>query len=692
LIYKFDVLRRFSLKGIIPIVVGILTAIAICRLYRNSPEISGIQGIAEAREFTVSSYENGRLVSLEVAPGQKVSSNQILASLDKGTLEQEIKVAEAELRELESRVPATGKSLEMSGLESDRAFQSEMEKAADELENARAACQKIQAELAGIQQEFNRQQDLVQRHITSADRMHALQIELAALRQQNDSCPSQIKALEARTQSARKRFDAWRFSIEGNSGQNARREQLQPILLRSRRQEEYLSLLKMRAEHMVLRSPIEGYIAGIHAASGNVVTAGEPLIVVVESIPRQVIAYLDENRLCPVASGDTVILRPRDKAASPLQGRVISVSSTVSQIPQRLWPVPNRPQWGKQLFIRADSSRALVPGEKFDIVPSLKTDMMNLAAVSANEGIAGKPIGAPVPLTLPSGILSQTRFEPSGIVWNDALQRYLVVSDDTGLNANQSRRPWIFSMGKNGMVDSEPVAIEGVENIHALEGIASSPDGRIFLIASQFRDRKEIHRIERTLLVSAHLQGRKLIADSSVCFNDLLMDAQRRDPSFFPSLGIESPLKKSAPKIEIEGLAWHNGALYLGIKKPLDASDRALVWKLSNPDLMFQRQSLSGAALYLWKKIPIQLAGSPVGISEIFFLSDNALVLAGTNSKGGALFYAVETASRECALKTIAEWPGLKPEGLCLGPDGNLAIVYDQGENKLQWAHLEMPR
>jgi multidrug resistance efflux pump len=355
-----------------------LTGIAIYRLYRQSPEISGIQGIAEAREFTVSSYENGRIVSMEIAPGQKVVRNQILASLDKSTLEQEIKVAEAELLELESQVPAQGKSLEMEGLESSRAFQSDMERAANELVNARAACQRIEAELAGTQQEFNRQRDLVQRQLASADRMHALQVQLAALQQESNSCPSQIKTLEAKNQAAQKRFDEWRFSLEGNSGKNARWEQLQPILLRSRRQKEYLRLLIMRLENRVLRSPADGYIAVIHAESGAVVTTGEPLIVIVESSPRQVIAYLDENRLSPIVSGDTVVLRPRNKAAAPMQGTVVAVSSTVSQLPQRFWPAPNRPQWGKQLFIRADSSRALIPGEKFDIVPSLKTGPTNL--------------------------------------------------------------------------------------------------------------------------------------------------------------------------------------------------------------------------------------------------------------------------------------------------------------------------
>jgi len=362
----------------------------IYQLYRQTPEMLGIQGSAEEREFEVSSYENGRIVSIEVSLGREVQRNQVLARLDKSMLEQEIKVAEAELRELESQVPAKYRLLKQNAEESDRPFQSDMEKAAEDLENARAYCKRIQAELAGTQKEFNRQQDLVQRRMTTADRMHVLQLQLAAIQQENDSCPSQIKILEAKDQAARKRFNEWRVSQEGNSGQNTHQEQLLPIQLRSQWQKEKIRLLKMRMENLVLRSPVDGYIASIKAASGNVVTAGDPLIVVVQSRPQQIIAYSDENRLCSLVPGETVVLRPRNKATPPMQGRVVSVSPTVTQLPPRFWLMRQRPLWGRRIFIQADSSRDLIPGERFDIISGTKTDPINLAAESAHESSTGK--------------------------------------------------------------------------------------------------------------------------------------------------------------------------------------------------------------------------------------------------------------------------------------------------------------
>jgi multidrug resistance efflux pump len=99
--------KRF-VEGILPLVICLLAAGVAYRLYRESPSLAGVHGVAEAREYTISSLEAGRLATVEVVPGQRVSRGQILASLDKGIIEQQIRVAEAELRELEAQVPAPG--------------------------------------------------------------------------------------------------------------------------------------------------------------------------------------------------------------------------------------------------------------------------------------------------------------------------------------------------------------------------------------------------------------------------------------------------------------------------------------------------------------------------------------------------------------------------------------------------------
>ena len=689
---NFTVNHRLT-QGILPVVVCVMTAGAAYWLYRDSPGLAGVHGVAEAREYTASSMEPGWLSSLEVVLGQRVSRGQVLASLDKGVLEQEIKVAEAELRELEAQVPAKGKSLDLSGLETDRTFQSDLEKAEVELGEARAECARTHAELAGVKEEISRQRELVQHRMAPADRMYQLQVRLTALQQAVTSCPSRIEALEKRKQAAWQRFDGWRSSGRGSLDGNANHVQLQPLRLRSTRQQEYLRLLKMRVENMVLRAPIDGYVVKVNAMTGSVLTLGEPLIVIVEANPQQVIAYLEEDRSYSVVAGDKALMRPRDRAGVPAEGTVAAVAATVSQMPQRFWPAPTQPRWGRQVFIRTDANHSLAPGEAFDITFKGRNEMLKIAPKVATAGSPETPPdSATAPLAVPLSLLSRSRFEPSGIIWLDKLQRYIAVSDDTGLEKVNDNSPWVFAIGRDGTVDPEPLVIEGIERVNDLEGIATSPDGRIYLIASQSENRKGIRRSIRTIFIVARLQADRLLAEGHVFFYDLLVEAGRSDPSFFASLGLDTHGSQSGPIVEIEGLAWHNGALFLGLKNPLDSSGRALIWKLGNPDSLFQRKSLSGAALTLWKKVPLQVEGSPAGISEIVFLPDGTLVLAGTNFQGGALFHAKETTNGELSTMTLKSFPGLKPEGLCLSPDRRLVVVFDQQQNNPLWAQLELPR
>jgi hypothetical protein len=391
--------------------------------------------------------------------------------------------------------------------------------------------------------------------------------------------------------------------------------------------------------------------------------------------------------------GTTVDLHPRNRTKQAILGTVVGISANVSQLPQRFWSGPNRPAWGKQIFILPDPSHNLTPGETFDIATRRDTDALRASAASVSvESPLPFSIKDPVPLNVPKELLQKSRFEPSGILWLNPLQRYVAVSDDTGIHNLNSGIPWVFTFDGKGTIDPQPIAIEGIRRISDLEGITASPDGRIYLIASQSENRKGVRRSERTLFISAHLQGQKLLSDSHVFLYDLLMDAQRDNPAFFASLGFPATRDPASFPIDIEGLAWHNGALYLGLRHPLDASGRALIWKLANPDSLFQRKSLSKAALSLWKKVPLQAAGAAAGISDILFLPDNSLLLSCTSPQGGAIVHAVETDKYDLGITPIGSYPGLKPEGLCIAPDGRVAVVFDQQEKQPLWMHLEIHR
>jgi multidrug resistance efflux pump len=657
-----------SVPKAIALLVWLLAAGAAYWLHREWAGGGQASGVAEVKEFTISTVETGRLTSVEVVCGQRVWRGQVVARLDTSILEGEIAVAEAELRELEAKVPAEHKTLELGGLETERAFHRELEEAEIELRAARSSCARDRAELASVREELGRQQDLVGRRLTEATRMKDLEVRLAGLEQATAAWPARTEALEKRVQAARARLTGWLASQAGASRGNGRREQLRPLQLRILRQREYLRLLEKRLDQMELRAPADARVATIVARQGKVLTPGDPVMVMVEAEPRQVIAYVEEERGSAIAAGGKAVIRRRDRRAGRVEGTVVAVAGTVSEVPSRFWPAPNRPRWGREVFISIDPGQSLDPGEAVDIT---------------FPGSAG----GPAPLVVPARLRAMGRLEPSGLIWLEALQRYLVVSDDTGWESAHDNAPWLFTLARNGVLDAEPVLMEGVQSVNDLEAITASPDGTIYLMASQSRNRAGRRRPPRTVFVQARLYGKTLRAVGQVSFHNLVARAALRDAAFLTSLGLDAPV------FEIEGLAWHDGALFLGLKEPLDGAGGALIWKLQHPDRLFRGDLLAAAGLTLWSKASLRVEGRPAGISELLFLPDGALLLAATNAAGGALFRARAPGGGDLPAETVMEYPLLKPEGLCLTPEGSrVVVVFDRQQETPLWSHLEMPR
>lgn len=691
--------RKHLWRAVIPLLVLLAAAAAAVLLYWESPgipgvpSVRGVHGVAEVREYTVSSVETGRLASVEVVVGQRVSRSQVVAGLDTDMVHQQIRIAEAELRELEAQVAAEAKFLDLSVLERKRLFQSDLERAEIELGEVRSGCASDRAELAAVEEELSRQRDLVQRSLTSSGRMHELQVRITALQEVVASCPSRMEGLESRKLAAQQRYDVWRLTSENSLGGRGSHEQLHPLELRSARQREHLDLLRIRLENMSLRAPIDGEVVSVLALTGNVLTPGDPLMVIVEANPRQVIAYIEEDRDLRIAAGDRAVMRPRDRAGVPVEGAVVAIAETVSQMPPRFWTLPTRPRWGRQVFIRIDPAHDASPGEAFDITFKSRKEALALAstdrASAALEKVTNEGIS---PLVVPANLLERSRFEPSGIIWVESMQQYLSVSDDTGLEEVAENSPWVFPIDRSGGVGQQPLPIEGVPRVNDLEGIAASPDGKVYLIASQSENRKGIRRSLRTIFICARLEANRLRSENHVSFHDLLAEAGQSDPRFLASLGLEAGRHREGPTVEIEGLAWHRGALFLGLKKPLDSAGRALIWRIGKPDHLFTRRSLSGAELALWKRVLLRVEGIPAGISELLLLDNGSLILAGTNDRGGALFRATETVEDELRASIFRMYPGLKPEGLCLSPDRRLVVVFDQQQNSPLWAKLELPQ
>jgi len=304
--------------------------------------------------------------------------------------------------------------------------------------------------------------------------------------------------------------------------------------------------------------------------------------------------------------------------------------------------------------------------------------------------------------------------EPSGLAWIPEMDRFLVVSDDTGHPGQNEHAPWLLTMDRNGRFDDGPVEVDGVDSWNDLESIARAPDGTIWVLASQSVSRRG-HRAEpRTLLVSLALVDGRLRATGSASLSKAL--AAAGDDAWLASLGLsgrapgfEKGVAGFDRELNIEGMTWDGDGLLLGLKRPLGADGRAIVWSLSHPGRLLATGRLDRADVKVHARVdlPAGPAGHEVaaGISDLLKLPDGRVLLLGVSLRPtdgaepfpgdySAMFtVAAPAGAGDWTARKVRDFPGVKAEGVAPGPDaGLLMIVFDRDAKTPLWTTMPVPK
>lgn len=353
------------LRAIFGVTIWLAAAGGAWILYRAEPTPPVAVAIAESREHRISPVRLGRLVALEVTEGQRVSPGQVIARFETDTVRQEVSVARAQLEQAASAVRATGGAFDSEALQVGRNFREEVEAAEVELGAARSSFARDQAEFAKLAADLKRESDLVNRGLTKSDRLLMIEQRRAGVDAAVKTWPARITALETRARAASQRLAAWENSRTGGS----RDTQLQPLEAAVRARSESIQLLRARIDQSVLRAGANAWVSLVHARPGDVVKPGDPVVTLVEALPRQVLAYIDERRGAPLPAGTRVVATRRDADRRRWEGLVSAVAADVTELPKRLWMNPAFPAWGRAMYITLPPEASLSPGELLDVSP-----------------------------------------------------------------------------------------------------------------------------------------------------------------------------------------------------------------------------------------------------------------------------------------------------------------------------------
>jgi hypothetical protein len=274
-----------------------------------------------------------------------------------------------------------------------------------------------------------------------------------------------------------------------------------------------------------------------------------------------------------------------------------------------------------------------------------------------------------VPIRVPHELSEHVALELSGAAWSTTLSRYIVVSDDVN-EEGKKHVPQLFALTESGQLDAAPIAIEGITELNDPEAIAAAPDGTMFVCTSHSVNKHgHLPQSRRRLL---HLS---LSADRKAKILGQVDLTTARTADGKPPWG-------EAGALDIEGLAFRDGALYVGLKSPLASDGSATILRLPDALSVLNAGVIPTGALSVWARARFCVAkdGATVceGIADLAFLGDGSLLVAANSPKGmpsdggGALWKLAAPGGSPTLLK---RFEGRKPEGIALSPDHSSAIV-----------------
>lgn len=665
------------------------------------------RGYVEGIAYGVTVVEEGRLAEVLVTPGQRVRAGDVVARLDTRAIDAELVALAAEHDKVEAELGAVATQTDLIVGENSRDIEESVDSADVARQQARAARNVAAAELKAVEDFIELVEDLVAKRMADRRELSELLVKKAALAKELQTAEGVIKELDLVASSARRRREALPL--------DARASMTDPLRAELMVIEAQQSLLELRKDMMSLRSPGDGEVAEVLLHGGENVVPGTvvanivgPALTTAAGTPI-VFACMNESDAATVEIGEAVVFAPPEGGSAVLHGHVVRLAPQVVELPIRCWRDPKIPVWGRPVYIAVDDASSLLPGQGFSIKFTREvSERAGSEAIAIADPVArdpaapvqpepddARPTGTPVAIAVPASLRAHTRFEPSAVMWSSSRRRYLVVSDDTGLDKTTEHVPWLFTMDERGRIDPEPLVIEGVAEVSDLESIAPAPGGGFYLLASQSRSRKGKRGKPRQFFGHVAFDGHRARVTASVALADLLDGASADERAALGLAGTDA--------LDIEGMTVApEGGLLLGLKAPADDAGHVAIWRLGKPDALLAAGRLAAGEPSLWGRVALEVTadGRPhvAGIAELLALPDGTVIIAATasgdpepSSQDGAI-YSVAGQTGLGSPSVIRRFAGLKPEGMSLDPSGTaIAVVFDLGDATPMWTELPWP-
>jgi len=390
--------KRSYLRHLVPATVWLATVAIVVWLFYQQSERFQIVGIARGEVRQIAASSTARITNIAARLFEPVKAGQTLAVVDtvldneqmlEAELEAQLATAAAEIERLIALMIPTQEQLLADVANRQINREDNYRRFVVDAETHRFRILGLQAEITSARSnlDYLAWQMNVSRKLLEEDAIVRSELEL--LKTQYDTATREIeqseqllKQTEAALQQAEQRRDEFaKRELPNQSGDAA----IEPIRRQIKVQEELMKgLLEQRAalrsRHSVeLKSPIDGVIIPIHAQNndvlyqrpgeqvvrrtGEVVTASDPILVVSQQEPTEIVAYVSEQQLGLLEKQAAVEVIKTRTPAQIARSEILCIGPTIELMPQRLWRNPTVPQWGRPVLINIPPGLSLVSGE-----------------------------------------------------------------------------------------------------------------------------------------------------------------------------------------------------------------------------------------------------------------------------------------------------------------------------------------
>ncbi len=633
--------KNKNLKLFFAWLVVLIITIIMTLFFQN--ESTSFYGIAETKEMKINSKITAEILKIHVKEGELIKKGTLLVSLSSPELTLKIKQIDHQIKQLQAEKGINKQEIKanIEQLEAQKtAVISEIDYKIKQLENKYEINKHLSEGLKSLETENSNNSN-----------KSSILLKITALKEEQKLAVSPLDI----------KIDLLRKELK---------EADMPVEIVEQKLREELKMLQQENQKLNIYSSIFGIVGEVNFKDGEKVAPFVPIMTVHSRKPSFVKGYIHENFYTKMGISDKVKVVSVADRKSLVKGAVMGVGTKIVEYPIRLRKHPDIALWGREIIIEIPDSNNFILGEKVLISLVKRGKFLAEIANPIEDESRDKQVANQENLKkeyLPKGL------EASEIIYLADLNKYLILDDDT-----KKKKPIIYLYNASSQ-EVEAKLISGLKKINDLEAATIVNDSTLLLASSQSYNKKGKLGKSRKLLVQVKRKNDDFSLEKKIKLYDLLVDyAGQGDLEVHQFLrsGIENKT------LDIEGIAFKDGNLYLGFKDPL-LNEAAIILELKNIDLVLETKEIPENSLTIWKKLKLTNRDKIYHLSGICF-SGNDLLVTGVFKKNSCLWKV------DSKPKLLVFFEGLKAEGVSITPkDKEYAIVFDQGKHRSQIAFIK---